>query len=416
MCKKIKTITIAIIFLSLMISTSFFSKNNYTVVADEEEEKTIVWFCSDAHIGYTSAFKYDLWDACNDTEEIGAEYAFHIGDAIHNLAHPGTSIQSMWSDFNSAWNTLDVTYKNLTVGNHDGNWKTYSSITKLNYTYQMGNVLFVILGDEFIDGETNDSTPGAGGEYLTQIDWLNETIQENSNKNIILLIHHTLRDTTYSANGLSDSDYFINMFTWLNESGYHVNAWLHGHKHLSQNAAHGDMIVYNSTYNVTHNNIGTVCNYPSDGGTLPPESVYYNFTQDSNQVTVTAYNHDTDTFYSNDDYPHTLNLSYPFDLIVNDVSIQSINDKGNEIESTEVYRHLKWSKCIDTKYYNLQIANDSEFSDVFYNNTDINSTNYGSEYYYESSNYVCFNITNIFSEGAKRGDTHYYRVRAYVGE
>jgi len=45
--------------------------------------------------------------------------------------------------------------------------------------------------------------------------------------------------------------------------------------------------------------------------------------------------------------------------------------------------------------------------------SDISSENYTSRYYYDTSDHIYYNISNIFNEGARRGDTHYYRVRSY---
>lgn len=95
-------------------------------------------------------------------------------------------------------------------------------------------------------------------------------------------------------------------------------------------------------------------------------------------------------------------------------TIYSINGPNHGVTST-LYRNLTWYKVNNTKYYQLQLSNTSDFTDLLYNVSNINSTTYGAEYYCEVGNYVYFNITNIFhNEIFVLGLIHYYRVRAYI--
>jgi len=98
-------------------------------------------------------------------------------------------------------------------------------------------------------------------------------------------------------------------------------------------------------------------------------------------------------------------------------SFNRINDVASKTGLTLTSaRRFNWTKVKYAEKYHLQIANDSAFTDIFYNTSNINSTNYASEYYYEDETTVYFNISNIYNEGATPGNTHYYRVRASIGD
>ena len=96
------------------------------------------------------------------------------------------------------------------------------------------------------------------------------------------------------------------------------------------------------------------------------------------------------------------------------LSINSINGQSNNSYDGDNSKTVTWNKINDTLYYNLQISNNTAFTDLTHNITDINESNYGVDYYeYISENvtYVSFNVSTSVSWGWK-----YYRVRAYVYE
>lgn len=89
------------------------------------------------------------------------------------------------------------------------------------------------------------------------------------------------------------------------------------------------------------------------------------------------------------------------------IALQSINNQANNTEITITSTQLNWTKVNDAYSYHLQISNNSAFTDVFYEKTDINSENYGSTYYQEVGNTVIFNVTRSINWD----NNHYYRVR-----
>ena len=88
-----------------------------------------------------------------------------------------------------------------------------------------------------------------------------------------------------------------------------------------------------------------------------------------------------------------------------------INELGNVngssiIDTTPTFN---WTGNATVLYYNLVIANDSSFLDIYKNWTDINETNYG-VYYIEKGNYVEFTVPA--SDELVLG-TYYIRCRAF---
>lgn len=97
-------------------------------------------------------------------------------------------------------------------------------------------------------------------------------------------------------------------------------------------------------------------------------------------------------------------------------TLYKINNKGNGGVTVDSKRNLTWVSVENANRYQLQISNDASFTNIFYDQSNINATNYASEYYNEVGDFVNFNITNIYDEGALIDNAHYYRVRAYVGD
>ena len=98
-----------------------------------------------------------------------------------------------------------------------------------------------------------------------------------------------------------------------------------------------------------------------------------------------------------------------------ETQFQTINDKTNNSVICTPSRYFNWSKIDDVNLecYDLQIANDSDFTSVFVNLTDVNETNYGINYT-EKGNYVEFILPYAYN--ISYYGEHHYRVRArYYG-
>jgi len=393
-----------------IIFSAFILVNNPT-------QADTLWFVSDVHVGAGShpETNGDFWDAINDTESIGVDYAFIIGDLVYDIPVS----PSDWVTFHNIWDELDeVIYKNYTIGNHDCDWETYSRLSSISYTYAIGNTLIISIGDE-------GTTPTTGGDadYSTQLSWLNSTVQANSDKNIIVLSHHPINDTTYYTNTpVTPIDEYQGFIDWIESSGdYHINAWLNGHHHLTKDGTY-DVIMEQD--DIVFANIGSIATW----GTHPsnyPESTYWDFTNDSTQVVVRAYEHTGNTWYSNSEFPYYFNLTYPFSM-EEDIHFASINDATNNSDVVENNRWFNWTSEENATTYSIRIANDSAFTDIFLQldnititdgwctNNFLNTSASGSPYeynYWEDSALCHYYLPYVYN--ITFYDYHYYQVRSY---
>lgn len=246
-----------------------------------EMREYIIWMLSDVHIGcerekWNIGPNYqilgpqpnqeDFWNAINYSNSLnqnrGVDIAFAIGDNIHD--NYGASYNH-WTEFHTLYNYLHCIYKNYTLGNHDADWKEYSWLRNTadkyptgdgtyfggNYTYEFGNLLFIIMSPE-ITGEDNrdlySSRDRCGGFCReVQRNWINQTVQKyGKTHNIFLLMHQYPYNSlpgwdanpgVYFAdeNTFFDkdrtSDQFNKMIYWLNTNGFPVVSMFVGHTH-----------------------------------------------------------------------------------------------------------------------------------------------------------------------------------------
>jgi hypothetical protein len=92
------------------------------------------------------------------------------------------------------------------------------------------------------------------------------------------------------------------------------------------------------------------------------------------------------------------------------IEFKSINNQANDTTTANQISQFNWTLINNTDYYQLQIANDSAFTDIFVNLADINESNYGVDYT-EKGNYVEFTLP-VAHRKSWQGD-YYFRVRAY---
>jgi hypothetical protein len=90
-----------------------------------------------------------------------------------------------------------------------------------------------------------------------------------------------------------------------------------------------------------------------------------------------------------------------------DISFYSINGQTNDTVVYSVIKDFKWTKMRDTVYYQLQIANDSNFTDVFVD-INVNETLYPDEYN-EVGAYVEFELPEVYRRSWRQ--YYYFRVR-----
>lgn len=93
-----------------------------------------------------------------------------------------------------------------------------------------------------------------------------------------------------------------------------------------------------------------------------------------------------------------------------DLRFLSINDLTNNSITTEPITRFNWTKKYDTIVYQLQIANDSVFTDLLVNLSDINYTNYPDNYF-DKGLYIEFILPETYIQEWERD--YYMRVRAF---
>ena len=144
----------------------------------------------------------------------------------------------------------------------------------------------------------------------------------------------------------------------------------------------------------------------------------YEFYPDSSLISVRTYEPDNDIW--RDDTSNRFDLTYNLTTTSSSSSsnsvFQSINNQANNTVTIDVITDFNWTKTEGASYYQLQIANDSGFTDVFVNLTDVNVTNYPGNYT-ETGGYVEFTLPESYRRQWYQG--YYFRIRSfsyYTGE
>ena len=296
-----------------------------------------------------------------------------------------------------------------------------------NYTLDIHNLLFVMFtGNDY--GSCNPHNEAKlEGDRAT---WFNSTIDNNPNKLVMFGNHYGIDNNGNNKGQLGlPSMGYSGYDTWtlnpwmeakLNQSN--ACGYFFGHTHCD-NQSH-TVAINNGTFYMEVASTSAYKSTPKvDLWDNHAVSTFITFTDDSDKMHVRYRDHNLEQWVrfnvdGNDIYPSTgMNFTLPFafemDEIGDEITISSINSVANDSSLNVAHRHLNWTKVSGAIYYNLQISNDATFTDIFYNATDINAANYAASYYNQRPNHINFNITNIYSQGAVRGGTHYYRVRAY---
>jgi 3',5'-cyclic AMP phosphodiesterase CpdA len=191
-------------------------------------KETKIWLISDIHIGFNDQSKETFKKAISETDNTtDLDYVFVLGDLVHD----GNNI-SEYKDYLEIKSTSRVASANWyeIPGNHDKNSKKNTEkrirnfLEQLNYTHatynlDINNIHFIFLGDEEENGVLTDY----------QLKWLKKEINNNANKNIIILNHYGLENTTYRtvySVTLKASDKIKKIM-----NGSTVVAFFHGHLH-----------------------------------------------------------------------------------------------------------------------------------------------------------------------------------------
>jgi hypothetical protein len=342
-------------------------------------------------------------------------------------------------------------------GNHDGYsggaWSTYVTTTN-NRVFYYGNIAF-ISGDATSQGGVNGN-------------WMSTQINANQDKIVVPMSHFPYEKAT--GEGHLGTRFY---WQWTNSNvatsidTKDVDIFTAGHTHDThqnytwnpandtgpgdgyKNSVYSTVnIVGNTTYlnTGTAGRTGYISNsWPYEGRDPGATESYFLFLRnDSDWAYIYSRNHryPNSTYMGHDflwDETHShynsyvgtsswqpefsawVQLSKPFESPKTlepevDFSFQSINNQTNNTVTYDVITDFNWTKVDNTAYYQLQIANDSAFTDVFVNLTDVNVTNYPGNYT-ETGGYVEFTLPESYRRQWYQG--YYFRIRSfsyYTGE
>ena len=225
---KIKIVLVSLIILSVAVAFYFVSLITEPKQYLEEDSNSYdIWLCSDAQLVSNSS-TYSSTNLVRAIKDIncnlgGVDVAFHIGDNINGYNFDDNDFDSYdyaetmweWNKFHEIWDTLDAGYKNYIIGNHEcypfndinnngwvgdgqeSSWRwpivdCWIKTSHGNYTYDFGNIRFIILGVEAEQVDQNTSFSKIGNQTI----WLREKIEESNDYNIIILSHIPLTNTS----------------------------------------------------------------------------------------------------------------------------------------------------------------------------------------------------------------------------
>jgi len=408
-----------------------------TVTFKVIKDELVFWITTDHHVGrdaYPGTNEQACADAIDDAENLyDWDYNICIGDYGEN--EDQQDFEDM-DKFNEIWYRnhsmrLQKGFVFTNIGNHEFNtsgtvsyaneyidrihkfWINSSAgynTESMMYTVQIHNILLIFLPENY----TND--PDYDRSFYDDCkQWFDDIVANNQDKIIIVFSHFPIYDTTDGGaqNSWSDNDYLrpINCFndTLVN---YDVDLWIHGHLHGSDKSNKWGVYISGSKKPTFIFNAGAI---RKDGTWGPSESWFLIFHNNSNVVTLRYRDHTNHEWggtycpsYYNITLSHAVDLSFSNED--NEIEIVSINgDATSPVELTNGTPLFNWTKVDNAVKYWLQIDNNNDFSSPEVNLTDINETNYPSEYT-EKGNYVEFLLpsANELSYG-----TYYVRVRAW---
>lgn len=299
---------------------------------DPTGEDVNIWAFGDIHLGASPLFEVDypfsvqsFRGAVDDIDSvITPDYVFSMGDILTNPTYnygDYLSVRSTSSCPDSRW--FEV------CGNHDD--KTSNLFSPRYYDLQVGNVLFLFIGDQGPD-DTSPGTlpPGA-------LTWLSSQITSNSDMNIIIVSHHHIGGSPTGATGWAlsagweESSQLLSLFSGASN----VDAYLHSHIHLSYNGVGWDVYPMHGIQSgiefINVSPITTAGHWGASGERKPTSSRVFEFKHESSMVVVRTRAHldanNNDIGQWLDGYTFTFQLTYAFDnpteQVLGDVNMDS---------------------------------------------------------------------------------------------
>ncbi len=262
----------------------------------------------------------------------------HFYDLVGNHDASGADEETQW--WFRKW--IDPTGENTQFSKVHADRRPYPITgTWERYTFQVGNILFLVMGDR------NDGGPpigrGTHGGYpagaVTQdtFEWWVENVEKNQDKIIISAHHHMLKETTVASGPWEGVDggyhgrfedgapigasylYFVgetpdaNAFeTYLEANPAAIDIWIGGHTHTNPDDTHGGRSHIERKWNVNFVNVAALSRY--HGHKNIAMSRLFTFQHGSDEASVKCYLHMSDYAPQGwyDKAERTIRLTKPF--------------------------------------------------------------------------------------------------------
>ena len=420
---------IAFLIITAFSSFIFIPDFNETVqasVTDPMQDGVLrIVIASDGHVPYHIG-ESDWSNSVEAMIDADPDIAIWNGDAIDWTEMHGNPFLNHWHSFyrnnnySFGWGDIDnhVMYSKFNVGNHDGGWGIVSPDSDnytLYWTLTLGNLMIIGLGDwSPYENNYTDRTAGGEGYFMPHRQWVNDTIQANSDKNIMFVCHYGLADTcglgSTAMSGENDT-YYKAMFNWFNDSGDPIDMFVFGHAHRPSSAGTvfdtygGTQLIHNLAISTSDSN---------DGSCIAIE-----FTNDSTTYTVKAMDTDGRSGYiENGNYPNTFDMTYAFNYTYDlepesdpeGLEWNTINAVSQNGTLYNTWRNYSGEKFANSTYYQIQVSNSSDCSNPFII-FNANESLLGSDYM-ETDTYFYANDTKSFEDYGGQAGRHYYRYRS----
>lgn len=325
-CKMILIILtpiITVLFSFIIYNILTFSNIKYFDPNFDEIENnkdfTVVWFCSDPHFNnvyHDKTITAGLWsDAIYDALKLDIDYAFCLGDITcfpnehQNFNHWNQAWNIFYRnpDYVFGWNSLKDFTKGsyYLVGNHDANYKQYTheKIGNPIDLYSIGNILFIGLHDSSVPEYGYPDDYDAYGEYMNALESVNKTLHNNIDRDVFILCHYPLQDTVHNTQSYRYALNDENNKAYGGLLEYNsVVGWLSGHCGVNPDKKNNIW-----KYNTFHMNVLSLSGFTHN-------SIFMFFYNNSKQVLVHGFNHDTKKFMKTEYFPFYLDLKYPYKM------------------------------------------------------------------------------------------------------
>lgn len=197
---------------------------------------------SDMHLDGVGSNGTYLSDAMSFFESQGCSFCCHAGD-ITNIGFWSSSSEEIYLTQMTDFKSVIDAHPNLPMhgicGNHESYYKpiienlaelkayTYRD---LYYTYTHGNDVFIFIG------QPGGTSYVERAEWINELQWLYERLEENRNKRCFVFEHLTLSDDSGNPENIHNAYWFELENTLVGLMSHYDNAMLfHGHAHLDFN-------------------------------------------------------------------------------------------------------------------------------------------------------------------------------------